>query len=88
MKRSNMTKLPVKTMMLFANGNIAAFDDKGNQIPELQEKSAIELWAEFAKRIGYKVEGCECRMQEPSGRGLQFTMSTKDNELVQVTDPM
>ncbi len=64
----------VKTMILFANGNIAAFDEKGEQIGQLQQKSAIQLWAEFATRLGYEVEGCECRMQASGGPGLQVVL--------------
>ena len=59
----------VKTMMLFANGNIAAFDEHDNQITELQCKTAMELWTEFATRLGYDIEGCECRTQLPGGIG-------------------
>ena len=64
----------VKTMILFANGNIAAFDENDQQIGELQCKSAIQLWAEFATKLGYDVEGCECRMQASGGPGLQVVL--------------
>lgn len=64
----------VKTMMLFANGNIAAFDENDNQITELQCKTAIELWAESATQLGYDVEGCQCRTQLPGGAGPQVVL--------------
>ena len=64
----------VKTMMLFANGNIAAFDENDNQITELQCKSAIELWTEFATQLGYDIEGCECRTQSPNGIGQKVVL--------------
>lgn len=65
---------PVKTMFLFASGDIAAFDENGQQVQELQHKSAIQLWAEFATRLGYDVEGCECRLQAPGGAGPKLIL--------------
>lgn len=62
-------------MMLFSNGNIAALDGNDQQIGELQYKSAIQLWAEFATKLGYDVKGCECRTQAPGGPGLQVFLT-------------
>lgn len=70
----------VKTMIIFTNGNIAAFDEHDNQIAELQRRSLIQVWADFAARQGYDVDGCECvsgshgepghrLVLEPSGDG-------------------
>ena len=47
----------VKDMILFANGMIAAFDEDGEQIPELQG-NAVQLWAELAVSKGYSVNSC------------------------------
>lgn len=45
---SDFKKPKVRNMILFANGSIAAFDVSGEQIPDLQSHSAIELFAEWA----------------------------------------
>ena len=50
----------VVKMMVFSTGIVAAFDDKGNQIPELQERSIVELWGEYAAASGFSVDDCEC----------------------------
>ena len=54
-------KPKVKSAMFCGNGNIAAFDEANEQIPELQRRSAIELWASDAASRGYDVVGCEVR---------------------------
>lgn len=51
----------VKTLILFGNGLFAAFDENDQQIPELQSKSAIELWSDFAEESGFDVEGCTAK---------------------------
>jgi len=50
----------VRKMILFPNGNIAAFDENDEQIPASQRKSAIVLWAQHATELGFDVDGCEC----------------------------
>ena len=55
-----MTKT-VKTVLFFHNGNIAAFDENDQQIPELQKHSAIDLFAMYAMEQGYDTNGCEVR---------------------------
>ena len=72
--------LRVKTMILFANGDIAAFDESNSQIGGLQQKTATQLWAEHATRLGYDVEGCECRMQAPGGPGMQVVLDMVDGQ--------
>jgi hypothetical protein len=57
------------TMMLISNGQIICCDQNGQQIIELQSRSAIELWAEWAACNGFDVEGCEVRTQRPGGDG-------------------
>lgn len=59
--------MKVKTVLLFANGNIAAFNEKDEQIPELQIRSAIQLFAEYAVQAGFEVDGCEFRVGTGSG---------------------
>lgn len=61
----NMKK--VKTVLLFANGNIAAFNENEKQIPLLQMRSAIELFTEYASQVGFEVDGCEFRVGTGSG---------------------
>lgn len=46
--------MKVKTVFFFANGSVAAFDQAGAQIPDLQE-NAICQWAEHATKNGYDV---------------------------------
>lgn len=46
----------ITDVMIFDNLNIAVFDGKGEQIPELQH-SLISLWADHAERKGYDAEG-------------------------------
>lgn len=55
----------VTEILVFPNGNIAAFDDVGQQIPELQRKSVGMLIAAEAVRLGYDYAGCKMKM----GRG-------------------
>ena len=71
----------VTRMMLFANGSIAAFDAQAQQIPELQMRSAIELWAEYAVAAGWDVDGCECRTQQPGGVGPACTIDGSMGEI-------
>ena len=49
----------VSQMILFIDGAIAAFDEAGEQIPELQDMSAIELWGLYAEAAGFDVDGCK-----------------------------
>lgn len=64
-----MTKRKPTTLMLFSNGQFACFDADNWPIVELQLRTAIELWAEYAAEIGYDPEGCEVRTQLPGGDG-------------------
>jgi sulfur relay (sulfurtransferase) complex TusBCD TusD component (DsrE family) len=57
----------IKRMFLYSNGNIAAIDTQGRQVPDLQYKTAIQLWAEFATKLGYDVEGCSCNVRMANG---------------------
>lgn len=59
----------VASMILFANGDIVAFDKNGDQIQELQMRSAIELWAEYSAASGFDVDGCKFSTQKPGGDG-------------------
>jgi len=42
-----MKKIKVKQLMLFANGNIAAFDSKGKQIFDIQRRTWLEVISRF-----------------------------------------
>lgn len=65
-----MNDKKITDVMLFSNGNIAAFDS-GGQVPELQY-SAIELWCAYAEALGYDLshvsvktpDGLEWRVAE------------------------
>lgn len=51
----------VKVFMVFGNGNIAAFDEQDQQIPELQKFTVFELLEWFANQRGFSTDGCEYR---------------------------
>lgn len=55
------TNIP-KSLFIFPNGQIAVTDQHGEQIPALQ-RSAIELWGEFAESKGYDIDGMEIETQ-------------------------
>ena len=61
---------------MFSNGMFAVFDEKGEQIPEMQSKTAIELWCEFAAASGFDAEGCTVKMQAPGGPGIEGRIET------------
>lgn len=44
--------MKIKSLFFLPNGNIACFNEAGEQIPELQ-KSGIDLWTSYAKSLGY-----------------------------------
>lgn len=46
---------PIKTVLVFENGNIAVFNESGEQIPELQSNLICD-WAEKATKAGYSVD--------------------------------
>ena len=49
--------MKVKSVFMFShNLNVAAFDETGQQIPELQ-KPCWALWAEYAESKGFDPEG-------------------------------
>jgi hypothetical protein len=51
----------VKTLMIGPQGQVAAFDAQGQQIPELQ-LPVIELWARHAESLGFKPDGVKVEM--------------------------
>jgi hypothetical protein len=72
-----MTK--IKEMLVFGNTQVAAFDESGNQVPELQIKWLLDIWAERATSLGHDVVGCKCnklmgeyRIQEFNGELKAF----------------
>lgn len=48
----------VKSVIIFRNGNIAAFDESGVQITELQKHSLQEIFTQHAWKHGYRTDGC------------------------------
>ena len=52
----------VTTLILFRHGEFAAFDSDDKQIPQLQTKSAIELWCDQAEANGYDVDRCHVHL--------------------------
>ena len=57
----------LKLLLLFPDGNFAAIDDSGNQIAELQQRTACELIAEYAQRLGWEVDHCEFKVADSAG---------------------
>lgn len=57
----------LKSLILFLDGNFAAIDDSGNQIAELQQRTACELIAEYAQRLGWNVDHCEFKAGDNAG---------------------
>lgn len=53
----------IKDIMVFNMGQIAVFDEKGNQIPELQMNLFLD-WCNKADKLGYKIEGLTVRFME------------------------
>ena len=53
----------VKSVLFFRNGNIAAFDENDEQIPQLQMKTVMELFRDFAERNEFDAGGCEYSIQ-------------------------
>jgi hypothetical protein len=51
--------MKLKTMLLFPDGSFAAIDENGNQIAELQARTAFELIGEHARSLGWDVNHCE-----------------------------
>lgn len=64
-------KKRVASVILFASGKIVAFGENGQQIPEIQMNSAIELWAEYASGAGYDVDGCKFSTQSEPLKALK-----------------
>ena len=54
--------LKISKVFLFNTAQIAVFDERGEQIPELQTALIVE-WAEKAKALGYEIDGLEIQIQ-------------------------
>lgn len=57
----------LKSLILFEDGTFAAIDESGNQIAELQQRTACEMIAECASRLGWHVDHCEFRCGKDAG---------------------
>lgn len=55
----------LKTVVFFHNGAVMAFNESGDQVPELQGNVVCE-WAARADNLGYAVNGLEIHI--PPGR--------------------
>lgn len=42
----------IKDLIFFPNGNVGAFDDKGEQIGEVQKKGWMQLYFEYLESLG------------------------------------
>jgi len=71
---SKSTKPHVETVFLLASGDIAAFTASGQQIPELQQKTAIDLFADRAITLGYSMDYVRIETQAPNGAGRACTL--------------
>ena len=69
----------VENLIMFSNGAFVAFDKNGQQIAELQSKTAIDLWCRFATESGFDVVGCVVKMQAPGGPGIEGKIQTDSN---------
>lgn len=63
----------IKSILVFRNGNIAAFDEHDNQIELIQAFTMSDLVRQFAEDIGCSVDGCKVSMCEGN-----FTIPPKD----------
>lgn len=70
--------MKIKTVYFFRNGNTAVFDERGQQIPELQ-KSWLLLWTKHAKELGYDVLSVD-KMLLPDGSNAKL-FETMDGDL-------
>lgn len=62
----------LKNVIFFDNGNVAAFDENGKQIPELQYPY-IRLFVDHMKAKGYAPDGVEFHL--PHGKARWITES-------------
>lgn len=44
---------PIKSLIFLPNGNVAAFDEQGQRIPEMQVKGWMQLFFEYLESKGY-----------------------------------
>lgn len=62
--------MKVKTAFLFSNGNTCLFDDKGEQIGELQSKGWMDLWFEWLESKGVDPREIETIETNVNGRNV------------------
>lgn len=48
----------VARLLIFRNGMIGAFDEHGQQMPEIQNLSLPDIIRSELERMGYSVDGC------------------------------
>ena len=57
----------IKSMIMFPNGDFAAINQHSEQVPEMQARGALELWAEYAAASGFDVDGCKFTTHRGTG---------------------
>ena len=63
------------TVFVMNHYQIAFFDERGEQVPEIQKKNLLALLAEHSEKYGYDIEGI--RVETPLG---SFYMTKEDGE--------
>lgn len=57
----------MRKVIMFQDGRFAVLDELGQQIPALQQRTAVELLGEYALAAGYDIEGCEFTTYQGTG---------------------
>lgn len=70
-------KIRVKSILIFPNGNVAAFGDDGEQIAEIQRKTIVHLVVETAIEAGFDLEGCTVDL--PGVNPMRFVIHFDEN---------
>jgi len=61
----------IKSVFFFPNGNTACFNEKGEQVAELQE-SWFLMWVKYAESLGYNTSDLK-EIRLPSGNAELLT---------------
>jgi hypothetical protein len=71
----------IKSIRFFSNGNVAVFDEIGQQIPELQA-NIFEMFCERAERLGYDVTTAQVKADIPCCPYDGALIKTDDGEYI------
>lgn len=69
----------VSSILIFANGNVAAFGPDGEQIARIQRKTIVDLVVECAVEAGFDIDGCTVDL--PGVNPMQFVIHTDESEV-------